>query len=469
MAKEKISRRQFISRSALIGTAGAVGGVAGTGSLLTSCNSAEKSKYTPLLSDIPVIIPELGDKAIDGKPVRVGIIGCGSRGSGAVDNFLEAGDGLTIVAMADMFPDRLEFLRKHLREDKNIDISDSKIHYGFDAFKKVCEDPDVDSVIIATPSIFHADQTKYAIEKGKHVFCEKPAGIDPVSCRTFIAAIKQAQAKGLCIQTGAQRHHQRSYIESYKRIREGMIGNITSAVIKWNQGAIDYRKRRPEWTDMEYMIRDFFSWNWLCGDHVIDQLVHNIDVFTWFSHLKPVSVVAMGSQLQRRTGDIFDNYCLDIEYEGGVRVNGQARQIDGCDNDVSETIIGTKGIWVSKEWGTIQTIHDLDGNLVWKYDNEAENTKYKHTNPYVLEHMDLINHIRSGKSMTLEAETLVTSSLTGAMGRESAYTGKEIKWSEFIISNNSLMLEGELHLGNIKDFATRFVPPKMGKLAPDMG
>ena len=469
MAKEKISRRQFISRSALIGTAGAVGGVTGSGSLLTSCSSAEKSKYTPLQSDIPVIIPDVGDKAIDGKQIRVGIIGCGSRGSGAVDNFLEAGDGLSIVAMADMFPDRLEFLRKHLREDKNMDIPDNKIHYGFDAYKKVCEDPDVDSVIIATPSIFHADQTRYAIENGKHVFCEKPAGIDPVSCRTFTAAIKQAQAKGLCVQTGTQRHHQRSYIESYKRIREGMIGEITSAVVKWNQGAIDYRKRRPEWTDMEYMIRDFFSWNWLCGDHVIDQLVHNIDVFTWFSHLKPVSVVAMGSQLQRRTGDIFDNYCLDIVYEGGVRVSGQARQIDGCDNDVSETIIGTKGIWVSQQWGTLQTIHDLDGNLVWKYDTDAENAKYKQTNPYVLEHMDLINHIRSGKSMTLEAETLVTSSLTGAMGRESAYTGKEIKWSEYFVSNNSLMLEGELHLGNIKDFATRFVPPKMGKLAPDMG
>ena len=467
MAKEKISRRQFISRSALIGTAGAVGGVAGTGSLLTSCSSAEKSKYTPLLSDIPVIIPDVGDKAIDGKQIRVGIIGCGSRGSGAVDNFLEAGDGLTIVAMADMFPDRLEFLRKHLREDKNIDIPDSKIHYGFEAYKKVCEDPDVDSVIIATPSIFHADQTRYAIEKGKHVFCEKPAGIDPVSCRTFTAAIKQAQVKGLCIQTGTQRHHQRSYIESYKRIREGMIGEITSAVVKWNQGAIDYRKRRPEWTDMEYMIRDFFSWNWLCGDHVIDQLVHNIDVFTWFSHLKPVSVVAMGSQLQRCTGDIFDNYCLDIVYEGGVRVNGQARQIDGCDNDVSETIIGTKGIWVSQQWGTLQTIHDLDGNLVWKYDTDAENTKYKQTNPYVLEHMDLINHIRSGKSMTLEAETLVTSSLTGAMGRESAYTGKEIKWDEYIVSDQSLMLK-DLHLGNIPDFEKTFVPPKMGKIAPDM-
>ena len=465
MGKGKISRRQFISRSALVGTAGAVGGITGAGTILSSCSSdSGKGKYKPLQSDIPVYIPVTGDKAIDGKPIRVGIIGCGSRGSGAANNFLEAGDGLSIVAMADIFEDRLGNLRRRLSERRNNNVADNKIHYGFDAYKKVCEDPDVDSVIIATPSIFHAEHTRYAIEKGKHVFCEKAAGIDPVSCRTFTAAIRQAQAKGLCIQTGAQRHHHRAYVESYKRIREGMIGRITSGVVKWNQGAMSYRKRRPEWTDMEYMLRDFFSWNWLCGDHVIDQLVHNIDVFTWFSHLKPVSVVGMGSQLQRRTGDIFDNFCLDIEYEGGVRVNAQARQIEGCAGDVSETIIGTEGIWTSKS--DEFSIRDLDGNLVWKYDFEAEKAQYKQTDPYVLEHMDLINHIRSGEPMTLEAETLVTSSLTGAMGRESAYTGKECKWDEYIVSNQSLMLE-EINLGNIKDFATRFVPPKMGKLAPD--
>jgi predicted dehydrogenase len=463
MTKEKISRRQFISRSALIGAAGTVGSVTGTGAILSSC-SDNRSKYKPLQSDIPVYIPETGDKAIDGKPVRVGIIGCGSRGSGAVNDFLSAGDGLTIVAMADIFPDRLESLRKYLREEKQIDVPDHKIFYGFDAYKKLCEEPDVDSVIIATPSIFHAEHTKHAIEKGKHVFCEKAAGIDPVSCRTFTAAIRQAQAKGLCIQTGAQRHHQRSYIESYRRIREGMIGRIVSGVVKWNQGAMNYRKRRPEWTDMEYMLRDFFSWNWLCGDHVIDQLVHNIDVFTWFSHLKPVSVVGMGSQLQRRTGDIFDNFCLDIVYEGGVRVNAQARQIEGCDNDISETIIGTEGIWTSKDW----TIRDNDGNIVWKYDADAEKAQFKQTNPYVLEHMDLVNHIRSGAPMTHEAEMLVISSLTGAMGRESAYTGKEYRWDEFLVSDLSLMPE-ELHLGNIKDFATKYVPPKMGRIAPDMG
>ena len=465
MKEGKISRRQFISNSALIGTAGVVGGATGAGSLLTSCSADNKNVSFKLLpSDIPVVIPDMGDKAIDGKPVRAAMIGCGDRGSGAARNFLSAADGVTIVAMADIFEDRLERLRGQLRERWNIEIPDSKIHYGFDAYQKVCEYADVDMVIIATPSIFHAEHTRYAIEKGKHVFCEKAAGIDPVTCRTFTAAIRQAQAKGLCIQTGAQRHHQRGYIESYRRVREGMIGRITGGIVKWNQGAMTYYNRRPEWTDMVYMLRDFFSWNWLCGDHVIDQLVHNLDVFTWFSHLKPVSVVGMGSQLQRRTGDIFDNFCLDIVYEGGVRVNAQARQIDGCAGDVSETIIGTEGIWSSKgnEW----TIRDLDGNLLWQFDKEAEKEQYQQRDPYVLEHMDLINHIRSGKSMTLEAETLVTSSLTGAMGRESAYTGKELKWDEFIASNLSLMLD-ELHLGNIPDFEKKFVPPKMGTLAAE--
>ena len=462
MEKEKISRRQFLSNSALIGTAGVIGGATGTGSILSSCSGGDKSaQFNVLPSDIPVVIPEMGEKAIEGKPLRTGIIGCGDRGSGAAFNYLDSADGVSIVAMADIFQDKLERLRTRLRNDRKMDVPDNKVYYGFDAYKKLCDDPEIDTVIIATPSIFHAEQTRYAIEKGKHVFCEKAAGIDPVSCRAFSAAIRQAQAKGLCIQTGAQRHHQRGYIESYRRVREGMIGRITGGVLKWNQGHMGFQDRQPQWTDMEYMFRDFFSWNWLCGDHVIDQLVHNLDVFQWFSHLKPVSVVGMGSQLQRVTGDIFDNFGLDIVYEGGVRVNAQARQIDGCTNDVSETIIGTKGIWTSKnEW----TIHDLDGNLLWQFDKKAETEQYKQTNPYVLEHMDLVNHIRSGKSMTLEAETLVISSLTGAMSRESAYTGREINYDEFIASNLSLMPE-ELHLGNVPDFEKRFVPPKMGRLA----
>ena len=463
MGESKISRRQFISNSALIGAAGAVGGAAGTSGLLTSCSTdSGKGRFKLVESDIPVYIPEMGDKAITGKPIRAAIIGCGSRGSGAAVNFLDAADDVSIISMVDIFPDRLESLRNRLSQRNNI-VADNKIYYGFDAYKQACDDPEVDLVLVTSPAVFHSVHAKYAIEKGKHVFCEKPSGICPTTCREYLSAVKMAQAKGLCLQSGAQRHHTRAYIESYRRVREGMIGRITSGVVKWNQESFTYAIRRPEWTDMEYMLRDFFSWNWLCGDHVIDQLVHNIDVFTWFSHLKPVSVVAMGSQLQRRTGDIFDNFALDIVYEGGVRVNAQARQIDSCAGDVSETIVGTEGIWTSKRPNEF-TIHDLDGNLLWKFDPEEEKAQYKQTDGYVLEHVDLINHIRQGKSLTLEAETLVTSSLTGAMGRESAYTGKEVVWDEFIASDLSLMLP-ELHLGNIPDFEKKFVAPKMGTLA----
>ena len=464
MSKEKICRREFLQRSATLGVGSIVAG-SGLGTIATSCSSNENEtgqKYKLVNPDLNLLAPETGEKAIDGKEIKVGIIGCGNRGSGALFNYLSAGDNLTVVAMADLFADRLGTLRKSLETKKNIKIDDSKIFIGFDAYKKLCDMGGMDYVIIATPSIFHATHTKYAVEHGLNVFCEKPAGIDPVSCREFTAAIRIAQAKGLSIQTGTQRHHQRGYIEAYKQVRAGMIGRITHGIVKWNQGAMTYRKRRPEWTDMEYMFRDFFSWNWLCGDHVIDQLVHNIDVFTWFSGLKPVAVTAMGSQLQRRTGDIYDNFCLDIEYEGGVRVNGQARQIDGCANDVSETVYGTDGYWTSKD----MSIKDYDGNILWKYDRAAEKAKYKQTNPYVLEHMDMINHIRSGKSMTKEAECLVISSLTGAMARESAYTGKKYTWDEFIASDLSYMPE-KLHLGNIPDFEKKYVAPKPGRLAPD--
>ena len=419
--------------------------------------SETKSGYTPLNSEKSVYIPNVGDKAIEGKPIRAALIGCGNRGTGAANNFLDAGDGLSIIAMADIFEDRMSSSRKNIEKRQGKVIDDKNIFIGFDAYKKVCEIPEVDYVIIATPSLFHSLQAKYAIDKGKHVFSEKAAGIDPVTCRTMMAAIMMAQTKGLCLQTGTQRHHTRAYNESYKHVRDGYIGRVQSAVLKWNQGNMFFAKRQPEWTDMEYMYRDFFSWNWLCGDHVIDQLVHNIDVFQWFSHLKPVSVVAMGSQLQRKTGDIFDNFAMDIVYEGGVRVNAQARQINGCTNDVSETIYGTLGSWSSKDFA----IRDLEGNIVWQYDNKAQKEKYKQSNPYVLEHMDVVNHIRSNKARNSEAETTVISSLTGAMARESAYTGKEYKYDEFMMSDYSLMPE-KLHLGNVENFEEIYVAPKMG-------
>jgi len=448
-----VSRRAFLSSAAVVGASGALG----AGGLLAACSSGGKSenKFVPLRPASEYYIPELPDKAIDGKPIKAALIGCGSRGTGAAFNFLSAGDGLSIVACADIFKDRMDGCRKKLKEERNNEIADDMCFIGFDAYKKACEAA-VDMVIIATPTIFHPVHLKYAIEQGKHVFCEKPAAIDPVGFRTYMTGVRQAQANGLCIVTGTQRHHHRGYVESYKKVQEGYIGRITSGNVYWNQGSFNFARRKPEWTDMEYMLRDFFSWNWLCGDHVIDQGVHNVDVFTWFSHLKPKFVISMGSQLRRLTGDIYDNFSADIEYEGGVHVHLMARQIDNCHGRVAEIIQGTKGSWNSLD--NKFTILDLDGNVVWQYDKEAEKAQHKQNDPYVLEHIDLVNHIRSGKVVN-HAETTAISSMACIMARESAYTGKAYTWDEMTQSDLNLMPE-KLHLGNVD--MSKYVRPLPG-------
>lgn len=448
--KKNLSRRAFISNAAAIG----VLGTCGTGAMLSACSGGKRGEYTRLRPAGEVYIPDVGDKAIDGKPVRAALVGCGARGTGAAYNFLEAGDGLSITALADIFKDRLEGCRENLKRDKNNEIADERCFIGFDAYKKACES-DVDVIIVATPSLFHPEHMKYAIEQGKHVFVEKAAAIDAVGYRTYMAGIRQAQARNLCIVTGTQRHHGRAYNEAYQKVQEGYIGRIIAGDVRWNQGPMDYKCRRPEWTDMEYMLRDFFSWNWLCGDHIIDQGVHNIDVFCWFSHLKPVECTVMGSRLQRTTGNIYDNFAGDILFEGNVRLHVQARQIGGCANAVGEIIQGTKGFWSSYD----MSIHDWDGNLVWKFDQAACEQKYKQNNDYVLEHMDLVNHIRSG-TVVNNAEITAISSMVGVMARESAYTGKLITWEEMTSSDLNLKPD-ELHLGNT-DMSKYTAIPKPG-------
>jgi len=433
MKQTTVSRRTFLSSAAVIGASGALG----SGSLLTSCSGGgnDENKLTPLRPADEVYIPEIGDKAIAGKPIKAALIGCGSRGTGAAMNFLEAGDGVSIVACADAFKDRLDRCRAKLKDAKN-EIADNMCFVGLDAYKKACE-ADVDVVLIATPTLFHPEQFKYAIEQGKNVFVEKPAAIDAAGFRTYMMAVRQARTKGLCVVPGTHCHYNRGYIESYKRVQEGQIGRIVAANVWFCQGDIGFVRRRPEWSDVEYMIRDFFNWKWLAGDHVVDQFVHAIDIFSWFSHLKPEQVIGIGSRLRRYSGDIYDNFSMDFDYEGGIQVRGMARQIDNCAGRVGEIIQGTKGSWRSRNNRDF-AIHDLDGNVVWKYDDEAAKQQFKQHNPYVLEHVDMINHIRSGKVVN-NAEFTATSSMACIMARESAYNGKIYTWDEMTQSDMNFM------------------------------
>ncbi|MDR0836061.1 MAG: Gfo/Idh/MocA family oxidoreductase [Tannerella sp.] len=433
---EGMSRRSFLTGAAAIGAGSAMGG----GMFFNSCS--EKEKLTPLHPLNGLYQPELPDKAIDGKPLKAALIGCGGRGTGAAINFLSAGEGLSIVACADLFPEKIENCRRRLKEKKNNEVADDMCFTGFDAYKKVCELP-VDIILIATPNLFHAYHLKYAVEHGKHVFVEKPACVDSAGYRTFMAAIKQAVAKGQSVLTGTQYHHDRPFAASYLKIQEGLLGDIISGSVYYNTSAIPPVKRQPGWTDMEFMIRDFFSWNWLCGDMVLDQLIHWVDVFTWFSHLKPSKVIATGSRVFRDFGNLYDNFGIDFEYEGGVHVMGMCRQFNKCDSYRGALVQGTKGLWDSRDF----SIRDLKGNVLWQYDDAAAKAQYKTHDMYTLEHVEFVNSIRKGKLMD-QSETTAISSIACIMAREAAYTGKTITWEE--ITNATMdFMPAELALTNV--------------------
>ncbi len=430
MENNKLNRRSFLKGSAMVGLTAAVG-TTGAASMLTSCGGDKEPKLVPLKAPGEYYIPELPDMAIDGQELKVGVIGCGGRGSGAVFNCLEAANGIKVVALGDVFKDKVDALRDKLKTDKGQEVPAENCFVGLDAYKQVV-DAGVDMIIDATPPFFRAEHFKYAVEKGKHAFLEKPICVDPVGYRTIVAASKQAVAKNLCVVTGTQRHHERSYVESYKKIMEGTIGEIVGGTVYWNQNMLWYKTREQGWSDAEWMIKDWVNWKWLSGDHIVEQHVHNIDVFTWFSGLKPVKAVGFGSRQRRLTGDQYDNFSIDFEMENGIHMHSMCRQIDGCANNVNEFIQGTKGSWYSNNGGAV--IKDLAGNEIWKFDKDAEKEQYKQTNPYVLEHVNLISHIRSKKPIMQSEETAV-SNMAAIMGRESAYTGAESTWETMSAAN----------------------------------
>ena len=414
------SRRRFLGNAAL-GTIAAVG----ASQLISSCSGG--ATYTR-----EVDLPPLLDQAPDGEPIRAGVIGCGGRGTGAAKNFLNAGPNIELVALGDVFQDRIDKCREDIKKEKGVEVADEKCFVGFDAFKKVLEQ-DINYVILATPPYFRPEHFQACVEARKHVFMEKPVAVDPVGARSVMASAKQAAAAGLCVITGTQRHHQRDYVEIYKRVAgEGAIGKIVSANAYWNMSKLWHRDRKPEWSDMEFMIRDWVNWTWLSGDHIVEQHVHNLDVINWFAGKFPVSAVGFGSRQRRPTGDQYDNFSVDFIYDGEVHMHSMCRQINGCADNVSEYIRGTNGYSNCRN-----TIWNTDGTEQFTYeyplDESGEPMKNVKVSPYDQEHIDLITAIRTGEYVN-EAEFTAKSCLTAIMGRISAYTGKEVTWDEMMSS-----------------------------------
>lgn len=434
--KFQISRRKFLGSAAAAGALTTIGTVAtvGTAGLVTSCSdNAKKKKYKNIEE---LNLPPLLEKAPDGRPLKAGLIGCGGRGTGAAVNFLKSGNGLSVVALADVFEDKIKECRDTLKKEMNVEVADENCFLGFDAYEKVIA-AGVDIVILATPPHFRPKQFAEAVNAGKHVFMEKPVAVDPVGARTIMAAAKKAQSLGLTVVTGTQRRHQKDYVETYKKVMDGEIGDIVGANAYWNQNQLWFRKKEASWSEMEAMLRDWVNWTWLSGDHIVEQHVHNIDVINWFTGKHPVKAVGFGARHRRATGDQYDMFSVDYVYDNGLHMHSMCRQIDGCASNVSEYIVGTHGMSNCQN-----TLYNPDGSVMWTYeypkDEEGKPMDRVKISPYDQEHIDMVTAIRTNKPIN-EAEATAVSTLVGIMGRVSAYTGKEVTWDE--------MLNSELKLG----------------------
>jgi len=443
-----MKRRDFFTSSAIVGASIPLG----VAPLMSSCSNEagnginkNRESFTPK----QLGMPSFAAQAPDGKALKAGLIGCGSRGTGAAVQFLSAGNDLSIVALADVFEDRQQQCREILLKEKNNKVEDNMCFLGFDAYKKLLEQ-DIDLVLIATPTHFHPDQFKAAVEAGKHVFMEKPAGVDPVGIRTVLVAAKQAESMGLTVVTGNQRRHQRDYWEAYLQIKNGAIGDVLSATAHWNQGAWWNKLKRPEWSDMEYNIRNWFNIKWLSGDHLLDQGVHNIDVATWFTGWLPHRAVGFGGRARRMTGDIFDFFSVDYRYANNKRMMATARQIDGCDTNVSESIMGTKGVLYTGK--PVMRIESFEGDILWQYDYDANPVVGGHQQ----EHVHLVESIRLNQKVN-QAEDIALSTLVSILGREAAYTGKEITWEE-IMASDLRYGPKEYALGPLPDYKEGVAP-----------
>lgn len=355
--------------------------------------------------------------------LRVGLVGCGGRGTGAANDCLNADPGTTIVALGDLFEDRLNGCRQSLLDNRGdrVDLPSERCFSGWDNFQRVI-DSGVDYVILATPPGFRPQHFEAAVQAGKHVFMEKPVAVDGPGIRTMLAASDVANDKGLGVVAGTQRRHQLPYVETMQRIHDGAIGRVLGGSCYWNQGGLWSHEPRPEWSDMEWQIRNWLYFTWLSGDHIVEQHVHNLDVMNWAIGEHPAKAYGMGGRQVRtepRFGHIYDHFAIEYEYPGGARVLSMCRQQDGTAGRVGEHIVGTEGA-------------SNGGGGIWganPYRFREENPP----NPYEQEHVDLITSIRAGQPLN-EGRQVSESTLSAIMGRMSAYTGQEVSWDKALNS-----------------------------------
>ncbi len=359
--------------------------------------------------------------------LRIGLVGCGGRGLGAVRNCLAADPSVQLVALGDAFADRVdaamaEFTNGGGNETRpplpadQFAVTRERCFTGFDAYQQVINSG-IDLVLLVTPPQFRPLHIKAAIEAGVHVFAEKPVAVDPVGARLVMQLADLAAQKKLAFVAGTQRRHSADYLETMARIKDGAIGDLTGGQCYWMQEGLWHRGRQPEWTEMEYQMRNWLYFTWLSGDHIVEQHMHNIDVMNWAFGGVPVKAIGMGGRQSRtdpKYGNAWDHFSIEYEYANGARVQSFCRQVPGSSHRINERLVGTKG--AANPSGTIT------GEKPWKF------TGNPFKNPYDQEHIDLIQSIRAGKPLN-EGRQVAESTMTAILGRISAYTGREVSYS----------------------------------------
>jgi predicted dehydrogenase len=368
--------------------------------------------------------------------IKVALIGCGGRGTGAAMQALKSRLNVKIVAMADAFRDRLDECYNNLTDADSdegnvkdrILVKEETKFVGFDAYLKAI--PLADVVILATPPGFRPIHFAEAIKQGKHVFMEKPVATDPAGVKKVLETAELARQKKLNVVVGLQRHYQNSYRELLKRVKDGMIGEITSGQVWWNNDGVWVKMREPSQTEMEYQMRNWYYFNWLCGDHITEQHIHNIDVMNWFKGAYPVKAQGMGGR-QVRTGkeygEIYDHHYVEFHYADGSIMNSQCRHIKGTYAIVDEMLVGTKGV---VKCGRAEIISK--DKTLYKFDKKTEN------NPYQTEHDELFAAIAKGEYKFADAENGAKATMTSIMGRMATYSGEVIEWDKALNSGLNL-------------------------------
>jgi predicted dehydrogenase len=372
--------------------------------------------------------------AANGQPLRVGLIGCGGRGTGAVRDILEASARLKnnpaveIVAVGDAFKEQTDRILRDFANGKNfapyraqIKVTPDTAFHGLDAYQKVIN-AGVDIVLLATPPGFRPQHLAAAVAAGKHIFTEKPVAVDAAGARLCYSLIEKINTQKLSLVAGTQRRHQKGYIETIRRLHDGAIGDIVATRCSWNGTGIWFRNRRPGQADAAYQIYNWYHFLWLCGDHIVEQHVHNIDVINWVMNDRPIRAVGMGGRTVRPAGDpkevgnIWDHFAVEYEYKNGVRMYSFCRHTPG-DSDVSETVFGSKGRCRVDQY-------QINGQRVAEDD----------ISPYVQEHIDLLTSIVSGKPIN-ELKAVTDATFTAILGRNAAYACRNLRWDDALAAD----------------------------------